>query len=213
MKFKEYLQEQIPGKTKSEEEKKQREHQARRQMLKSHSRSMSADRESEANSEKRELQKEGKLLNVKTPSPEQAAKKGKVSLKDFMAQLKQGIKIEKEHTTNAKVAREIALDHLGERPDYYKRLKKVEESTKPTATDHLKWATARFKQPRAQAGNLYRFHMIKASEHKSEAEKHPVDSVAHKLHITQTAFHTLRAKHYAKERLEAPVKIGRGKRK
>lgn len=39
-----------------------------------------------------------------------------------------GIKIEKEHTKNEKIAREIALDHLGEVPDYYSKLKKVEEA-------------------------------------------------------------------------------------
>ena len=37
-------------------------------------------------------------------------------------QLAAGIHVEMEHTKNPKVAREIALDHLVEKPDYYTRL-------------------------------------------------------------------------------------------
>jgi hypothetical protein len=42
-------------------------------------------------------------------------------------QLKMGIEVEKEHTTNSEVARLIALAHLDELPDYYTRLKKMEK--------------------------------------------------------------------------------------
>ena len=42
-------------------------------------------------------------------------------------QLKMGIKIEKEHTTDSKIAERIAKDHLAEIPDYYTRLKKMEK--------------------------------------------------------------------------------------
>jgi hypothetical protein len=42
-------------------------------------------------------------------------------------QLIKGIKVEKEHTNHNDVAREIALDHLKEFPDYYDRLEKAEE--------------------------------------------------------------------------------------
>ncbi len=41
-------------------------------------------------------------------------------------QLDAGTKIEMEHTKDQKVAQEIAMDHLTEDPDYYKKLKKVE---------------------------------------------------------------------------------------
>lgn len=43
--------------------------------------------------------------------------------------LEQGIKVEMEHTDNKEIAHEIAMDHLWEDPDYYTKLKKVEEST------------------------------------------------------------------------------------
>lgn len=42
-------------------------------------------------------------------------------------QLKMGIEVEMEHTTDPAVAEKIAKDHLAEIPDYYTRLKKMEE--------------------------------------------------------------------------------------
>lgn len=67
------------------------------------------------------------LKSVKTLTPEEIAKKHNVDVSAINSQLKKGIAVEKEHTTSEKVAREIALDHLAELPDYYDRLKKVEE--------------------------------------------------------------------------------------
>ena len=42
-------------------------------------------------------------------------------------ELAMGIEVEKEHTPNPDIAREIAMDHLEEIPDYYTRLKKMED--------------------------------------------------------------------------------------
>ena len=44
-----------------------------------------------------------------------------------LEELKMGIEIEYEHTTDEETAKRIALDHLSEIPDYYTRLKKMEE--------------------------------------------------------------------------------------
>lgn len=63
-------------------------------------------------------------LDKKTPSLSTLIKKNG---KNILKQLKKGIKVEKEHTSNDKIAREIALDHLGELPDYYTRLSKMEK--------------------------------------------------------------------------------------
>ena len=41
-------------------------------------------------------------------------------------QLEQGIKIEREHTDDPELAKEIALDHLAEDPQYYTKLKEIE---------------------------------------------------------------------------------------
>ena len=46
-------------------------------------------------------------------------------------QLKMGIEIEREHTESTEIATKIALDHLAEIPDYYTRLKKMEQEAEP----------------------------------------------------------------------------------
>jgi hypothetical protein len=45
-------------------------------------------------------------------------------------ELAMGVEIEKEHTDDPEIAKRIALDHLAEIPDYYTRLKKMEEDAK-----------------------------------------------------------------------------------
>ena len=55
-------------------------------------------------------------------------KKHNVDAEQIKDQLRMGIKIEAEHTTDKAEAKKIALQHLAERPDYYTKLKKVEES-------------------------------------------------------------------------------------
>jgi len=56
----------------------------------------------------------------------------KKSPEDFdPVKLRQGIAIEKEHTSNDKIATEIAMDHLTEDPFYYDKLKAIESNKKP----------------------------------------------------------------------------------
>jgi len=68
------------------------------------------------------------LPSVKTRTPKLIARRHGVELDVILQQLEMGTKIEQEHTKNPKMAREIALDHLLELPDYYTRLQKMEES-------------------------------------------------------------------------------------
>ncbi len=56
---------------------------------------------------------------------EEIAKKHKVDVAYVEKELKQGIKVEGEHTTHKEIARHIALAHLGEKPNYYELLRKV----------------------------------------------------------------------------------------
>lgn len=42
-------------------------------------------------------------------------------------ELDKGMKVEMEHTTNKKIAKRIALDHLSELKDYYIKLEKIEK--------------------------------------------------------------------------------------
>lgn len=53
-----------------------------------------------------------------------------VSEKFIRRQLQKGIKVEMEHTDDEDKAREIAMDHLYESPDYYEKLAKMEKGTK-----------------------------------------------------------------------------------
>jgi hypothetical protein len=56
----------------------------------------------------------------------------KKSPKDFNPKsLKEGLKVESEHTSDKGIAKEIAMDHLTEDPKYYKKLKTIEKD------DHL----------------------------------------------------------------------------
>ena len=73
-----------------------------------------------------ELAKE-QLPSVKTYDVNYIAKKHGVTVSQIKKQLQKGIKVEFEHTTNEAKAKEIALDHLLEFPDYYDRLEKAEE--------------------------------------------------------------------------------------
>lgn len=84
-------------------------------------------------------------LDVPTPNVEEIARKHKVSPASIRAQLQKGMKVELEHTKHQEVAREIALDHLNEFPDYYDRLEKVEETVVQEA---LAWERFWFKPDR-----------------------------------------------------------------
>ena len=67
-------------------------------------------------------------LNAPTPTIQMLATKWQTSPKEILTQVKKGVKVEAEHTTNFDVAMEIALDHINEDPKYYDKLKKVEEA-------------------------------------------------------------------------------------
>lgn len=74
----------------------------------------------------KKLQEMGsKLLNKPTMTVQQIAKKHGVSVDSIKKQVEMGIKVELEHTRSKETAREIALDHLGEFPDYYTKLNKA----------------------------------------------------------------------------------------
>ena len=59
-------------------------------------------------------------------TPEQLAKKHKVSISQIKNQLKKGTKVEKEHTKDVELATTIASQHIDELPDYYDRLSKID---------------------------------------------------------------------------------------
>jgi hypothetical protein len=63
-------------------------------------------------------------------SVEQIAKKHRLEVSFIQKQLDMGEPIEHEHTKDHNLARDIALQHLDEIPDYYTRLKKMENDAK-----------------------------------------------------------------------------------
>ena len=75
---------------------------------------------------------ESKELDAKTSSLSDIAKKHGVDQQKLLSQLKKGIKVELEHTTDRATAKEIALDHISEFPNYYDKLERVEASNRDT---------------------------------------------------------------------------------
>ena len=71
----------------------------------------------------------------------------KVDIDDLMKEFQMGIKVEMEHTTDRKVAEEIAMDHLYENPKYYSKLSTIEKN-------EYGFMTGKYKQPAAQIGGL-----------------------------------------------------------
>ena len=63
------------------------------------------------------------------PSADKIADKFKKPEDQIEKAINTGSKVEKEHTKDVNVAKKIATAHVNERPDYYTRLKKVEEAT------------------------------------------------------------------------------------
>jgi len=80
-------------------------------------------------------EKTSKLLDKKTPTVADLAEKYKTSLGMIELELKKGIKVEMEHTSKHSVAKEIALDHLGEDLHYYEKLAKVEKDVEENFAD------------------------------------------------------------------------------
>jgi hypothetical protein len=71
---------------------------------------------------------EGEALpTVKTPTVKQLATKTGIPQAVLRKAAKRGAKHELEHTKKKKIAREIAMDHIGEDPDYYEKLEKIEK--------------------------------------------------------------------------------------
>ena len=87
---------------------------------------------------------------------EQIAKKHRLDVSFIQKQLDMGEPIEHEHTKDHELAKDIALQHLDEIPDYYTRLKKMESDAKK----HHK----KFKD--VAEGNLNKWFKSKSKEGK-----------------------------------------------
>jgi dephospho-CoA kinase len=98
--------------------------------------------------------------DLKVPhSVDSIAQKHKVSTASIIQALTIGKEVEKEHTKDEKTAETIALAHLWEKPDYYEKLKQIEQFT---GDEHSK--LARFNGQKTVRGlnriNRLRHHTI-----------------------------------------------------
>lgn len=64
--------------------------------------------------------------DVRTPGAPEIAKKWNLPLSKVYGLISQGAKVEFEHNRDKEKAKQIARDHINERPDYYKKLKNME---------------------------------------------------------------------------------------
>lgn len=69
---------------------------------------------------------EGHIYHILSSILSEGFSRGK-DIKHDPSELKMGIDVEYEHTTSPLISRKIAMDHLAEIPDYYTRLKRMEE--------------------------------------------------------------------------------------
>jgi hypothetical protein len=69
-----------------------------------------------------------KSIDVKTPGYAAIAKKWKLPVAKVISLVDDGAKVEKEHVKDLSKAKQIARDHIAERPDYYKKLHKMEKT-------------------------------------------------------------------------------------
>ena len=89
------------------------------------------------------LIREGEKLSKPTPTVDDLSMDYDVSKETVLKQLDSGIKIELEHTNDREIAREIALDHLSEKLDYYELLAKFE---KESMGESLQYLDAKYDQ-------------------------------------------------------------------
>ena len=54
-------------------------------------------------------------------------------------ELSMGVHVEMEHTSHKDISKKIALDHLSEIPDYYTRLRKMEEEAGVDVNERYKY--------------------------------------------------------------------------
>ena len=93
------------------------------------------------------LIREGEKLSKPTPTVDDLSMDYDVSKETVLKQLDSGIKIELEHTNDREIAREIALDHLSEKLDYYELLAKFEKDNMSESLPTLDTKYDRFGMP------------------------------------------------------------------
>jgi antitoxin component of RelBE/YafQ-DinJ toxin-antitoxin module len=103
---------------------------------------------------------------------EDIAKKHKMDVDLLKIQLKNGIEVETEHSKDKEMAKEIAMDHLFEFPDYYIKLKKMEKDTsKKTETKEAIGADASGSYEAPFSGTILKKDIHKLHNFKSKEQE------------------------------------------
>lgn len=104
-------------------------------------------------------------------SIEDIARKHSVFVGTIKKQVEMGIKVEKEHTPDPKIAEEIAMDHLDEFPDYYTRLDKMEKQAKKTEPKESMGADASGSYEAPFSGTILKKDISKLHNWKSKQKE------------------------------------------
>jgi hypothetical protein len=111
---------------------------------------------------------------------EEIAAKHNVPVEELKKELEKGIAVEKEHTSDEKIAEEIAMDHLVENPKYYESLMQVEKATTPAETqvdikklvaDAVVEALKKFEETKTQEIELAKAEVQKKAQNELELIK------------------------------------------
>lgn len=106
---------------------------------------------------------ESKLARMATDAIPGGKAAGKPDSDFSPAALKQGQKVELEHTTSPAIAKEIAKDHLVEDPQYYDKLKQVESRANAGTLDNIRNAALEVdpnpSEDQKAAGNYRKGHL------------------------------------------------------
>jgi hypothetical protein len=92
------------------------------------------------------------------------AEKHNVNVENLKIEFNKGLKIEMEHTSNKKIAKEIAMDHLVEDPKYYSKLKKIESNESMGADSAGAFEGPAFGSKTILKRNIHKLHNFSESE-------------------------------------------------
>jgi hypothetical protein len=116
---------------------------------------------------------------------------------------------EMEHTDNVEDAKSIAKDHLSEDPDYYKKLRKMEER-KESDAENFGSAAARQETAKRQGGNTMedkeRAELLQKQLDEANAQKKELEGKVKELSGQTTALGELK-EDYAKFKKEQEAKV------
>lgn len=118
-------------------------------------------------------------------------------------ELEDGISVELEHTDDPRIAREIAMDHLTEYPNYYQALEKMEKELDAKKERKQAKKDRRKGRPRRKSKKINLAKKTEKSKPKVEAKTHSLSSGDYNVEFEGTNFSA-----YAEDEEEANTIVG-----